>query len=130
MGLSNEDVQKIIAYVTKHGLSTQYAADKYEVSRRRIQQLVKEYKNTGEMPTLKKRGRKPRTIDSEDTTELVKRYWKKYRMGAVAIAEMLRARKGIKIDNNLVHKILLENNMARENDNKKGRKKRRNKIGG
>ncbi len=123
MGLSNDDIQKIISWVVDHGLSTAYAADKFDVSQRRIQQLVKEYKDTGEVPSLKKRGRKPYREYSDEIIDLIKRCWKKHRMGAVAIAERLRENHGVKIDNNFVHMILLENNMARENDNKKGRKK-------
>ncbi|MGM0405843.1 MAG: hypothetical protein ACQEQM_06860 [Thermoplasmatota archaeon] len=106
-----------------HGLSTAYAADKFDVTQRRIQQLVKEYKDTRKTPTLKKRGRKSYREYSDEIVDLIKRSWKKYRMGAVAIAERLREEHEVKIDNNFVHMIMLENNMARENDNKKVRKK-------
>ena len=41
-----------------HCLSTAYAADKLDVTRRRIQKLIKEYKDTGKVPIFKKRGRK------------------------------------------------------------------------
>ncbi len=123
MGLSNEDVRKIIAYVTKHGLSTRYAADKYDVSRRRIQQLIKEFNDTGEIPTINKRGRKPRMDYPDNIEERVIQTWKKLHVGATSIAKYLREKDGIKIADIKVHEILLENNMARENDNKKGRKK-------
>ncbi|MFW6376256.1 MAG: hypothetical protein ACOCZJ_03760, partial [Thermoplasmatota archaeon] len=72
---------------------------------------------------MKKRGRKSNKEYSERLINLVKRKWKEYRMGAVAIADLLQDKHDIKVDNNVVHMILLENNMAKENDNKKGRKK-------
>ncbi len=123
MGLSNDDVEKIISWVVKNGLSTEYTAEEFGVSQRRIQQLVQEYRESKRVPKLKKRGRKPYREYSEDLVKKIKQIWKKFRMGAVAIATRLRERHDIKIDNNKVHEILLENNMARENDNKKGRKK-------
>ncbi len=108
MGLSNEDVRKIIAYVTKHGLSTRYAADKYDVSRRRIQQLIKEFNDTGEIPTIKKRGRKPRTDYPVNIEERVIQTWNKSHVGATSIAKYLREKDGIKIADIKVHEILLE----------------------
>jgi len=128
MGLSDEDVQKIVAYVKKHGLSTRYAADKYGVSQRRVQQLVQEFDETGAVPIIKQRGRKPRTDYPDDIEERVIQVWTKLHVGATSIAKYLREKDGIKIADIKVHEILLENNMASENDNKKGRKKRRNII--
>jgi len=123
MALNNENVRKIVSLVVDHGSSTSYAAEKFGVTQRRIQQLVRKYRKTGRIPKLKKRGRKKSREYSDDVIKRIKEIWKKFRMGAVAIAERLRERHGVKIDNNKVHEVLLENNMARENDNKKGRKK-------
>ncbi|MFW6197118.1 MAG: helix-turn-helix domain-containing protein [Thermoplasmatota archaeon] len=123
MTLENDDVRKIVTWVVDEGLSTKQAAKDFDVSQRRIQQLAKKYRETGKIPMLKKRGRKSNREYSERLINLVKRKWKKYRMGAVAIADLLRDKHDIKVDNNVVHMILLENNMAKENDNKKGRKK-------
>ena len=123
MALTNENVRKIVSLVVDHGSSTSYAAEKFGVTQRRIQQLVRKYRKTGRIPKLKKRGRKKSREYSDDVIKRIKEIWKKFRMGAVAIAERLRERHGVKIDNNKVHEVLLENNMARENDNKKGRKK-------
>ena len=123
MGLSNEDIRKIISWVVDHGLSTAYAADKFDVTRRRIQQLVKEYKDTGKVPTLKTRGRKSYADYPDDIEERIIRAWNKLHTSANSIAKYLRTKDGIKIADMKVHQVLLENNMARENDNKKGRKK-------
>jgi len=123
MALTNENVRKIVSWVVDHGLSTNHAAEEFGVTQRRIQQLVRKYRETGKIPELKKRGRKKSREYSDDVIKRIKEIWKKFRMGAVAIAERLRERHGVKIDNNKVHDVLLENNMARENDNKKGRKK-------
>ncbi|MFP4142787.1 MAG: IS481 family transposase, partial [Thermoplasmata archaeon] len=123
MTLTNVQVKKMVMWVVDQGLSTNQAAEDLDVCQRRIQQLTQEYRETGNIPKLKKQGRKKTREYSEELIEQIKKIWKKFRMGAVAIAERLRERHGVKIDNNKVHNVLLENNMARENDNKKGRKK-------
>ena len=122
MGLSNEDVRTIIRLIDDYEMSTRYAAERFGVTQRRIQQLVKEYRDTGTVPRLKRQGRNPYASYPDDIEERVRRAWMKLHMGAGAIAAYLRARDGIRIDNNRVHEILLEHMMARENDNKKGRK--------
>jgi len=35
-----------------HGMDTSLAAEQFEISRRRIQQLVKQYRDSGEIPQL------------------------------------------------------------------------------
>lgn len=123
MGLSNEKIRKTIAYVKKHGLSTKYVADKYDVSQRRIQQVVKEYNDTGEVPTLKKRGRKPYADYPEYLEERVIRAKKKLRISAVGIGHYLRKTYDIHVGNDIIHDILLKNGLAQENPNMRVRKK-------
>jgi DNA-binding transcriptional regulator LsrR (DeoR family) len=40
-------------------MDTQFVADHFEISRRRVQQLAKEYRETGEIPILESPGRDP-----------------------------------------------------------------------
>ena len=44
-------------------------------------------------------------------------------MGASSVAKLLRRKRGMKIDNNYVHKVLKMRGLARDEMNKKGRKK-------
>lgn len=71
----------------------------------------------------KKRGRKQKDL-SKDKIDLIKQKWKKYRRGAVAIATELREKHDLR-SNVKVHKDFLDNNIRKENENKKGKKKDR-----
>ncbi len=64
MGLSNEDVRTIIKLIDEYEMSTRYAARRFGVARRRIHQLVKEYRDIGIVPQLKRRGEKALCIVS------------------------------------------------------------------
>ncbi len=123
MGLNNEEVRKIVIWVEDQGLSVEQAAEDFDVSERRIRQLTQEYRETGKVPKLKKRGRKPYSDYPDDIKERIIQAGKKLGTGANTVAQYLRKKEGIKIRDIRVHQVLLENNMAKENENKKGRKK-------
>ncbi len=123
MTLEDDDVRKIVTWVVDEGLSTEQVTKDFDVSQRRIQQLVKKYRETGKIPMLKKPGRKPYADYPKDIEERIIQTSKEFQMGATLIAKYLRKKDDVKIADSKVHEVLLENNMARENDNKKGRKK-------
>jgi len=123
MTLTEEEVRKIVLNVTKHKLKTIYVAKLYGISQRRVQQLAKEYRDTCQIPKLKKRGRKTYSNYPTNIRELVKETKLKLHGGIVLVAKYLRKKRGIKIGNNAVHKILLEEKMIKEDARKKVRKK-------
>jgi putative transposase len=98
-------------------------AGQFNVSRRRVQQLVKEYRETGGMPVLRRPGRRPYAAYPPDLRGEVLRARRKLRCGAVGIGNYLRRVRGLRVDNNVIHQILLEMGMAKEEPNKKGRRK-------
>jgi len=53
--LNNKKIKYIINQVTKKNQNTKTMAEIYGITRRRVQQLVKEYRKTGEVPKLKKK---------------------------------------------------------------------------
>jgi hypothetical protein len=55
--LEQEDVSRICRRVVDHELDTQFVADQFDISRRRVQQLAKEYRDTGDIPQLETPGR-------------------------------------------------------------------------
>ena len=55
MKLSQDDVEKVVKRVVDYGLSTAFVARQFGVTRRRVQQLVKHYRETGELPVLETR---------------------------------------------------------------------------
>ncbi len=121
--LEQRDIEHIAKDVVEHGLPTKYVADLFGVSQRRVQQIAKYYRETGEVPILKKPGRKPYRKYSRRLEEVIEMYAKKHGLGATGIAKLLRRKRGIKIDNNYVHKVLKMKGLAREERNKKGRKR-------
>ena len=71
---------------------------------------------------LKKPGRKPSNAHESLRSEVL---WvkRKLKYSATGIAAYLRRNRGVRVDNNLVHKILLEEGLAVEEPNKKGRRR-------
>jgi transposase len=61
-------LRKSLAWKSK-GKKTKDIAKKLEISNRKVQQVWKMYQETGEIPKLKRRGRKPKQI-SKETTDL------------------------------------------------------------
>jgi transposase len=62
--LADKKIKWAVKQVINKGESTEVVATIYGVSRRRIQQLVKHYRETGEYPMLDKK-RRPKTYLSE-----------------------------------------------------------------
>ena len=121
--LEQDDVDKICRLVVNRDLDTQYVADRYDIGRRRVQQLAKEYRETGELPTIETAGRKPYAEYPADLVSRVLELQELHEQGAEAIAHILRQQDGITIDNNRVHAILQEAEKVTENPAKQGRQR-------
>ena len=113
MKLCNEDVQRMIMRWQK-GLPTQLLAKQFRVSQRRIQELVREFKKTGQVPKLSRSGRIPYAQHPKDIEELVYELHLSRKIGANYLAKLLRDKYELKISNDKVHSILRDNNMAVE----------------
>jgi putative transposase len=59
MKLAQDDATRIRQRVVDHGVDTGLVAEQFEISRRRIQQLAKEYRESGTIPQLETPGRRP-----------------------------------------------------------------------
>ena len=123
MKLEQADVDRICKRVVDHGMDTQLVAEQFDISRRRVQQLAKEYRESDELPTLDTPGRKPYADHPEDLEERILEVRESLDCGAVAVANVLRKRDGISIDTNHVHEILEEYEHVTENPNKQGRRR-------
>ena len=71
MKLAQDDATRICKRVVDHGMDTGLVAEQFEISRRRVQQLVKEYRETDEIPQLETPGRRPYAEYSDDLEERV-----------------------------------------------------------
>lgn len=120
MGLTDDDLRRIALRTVRHGMDTQLVAEQFGVSRRRVQQIAKEYRETGVIPRLKRPGPKPKPCRIREQVIAASR---KIGGSATVIGSYLRSKRGLRVDNNLIHTILLEEGMAKEEPGKKGRKK-------
>jgi transposase len=69
--LNNKRVRWIVRHIANVGdLSMKDAADIYEISVRRVEQLVKTYKETGEYPTLSMK-RRPKTHLTDEQKRII-----------------------------------------------------------
>lgn len=123
MKLEQDDVDRICKRVVDHGLDTQFVAEQFEVSRRRVQQLAKEYRESGEIPTLDTPGRTAYAEYPVDLEDRILEIYRSLALGAVAVSHVLRVRDGITIDTNRVHDILEDYKHVSENPNKQGRRR-------
>lgn len=123
MKLEQDDVDRICKRVVDHGLDTRLVADQFEISRRRVQQLAKAYRESDEIPTLDTPGRKPYAEYPADVEDRILDIFRTYDLGAEAVSHILRVRDGISIDTNRVHTILEEYEHVTENPNKQGRRR-------
>jgi putative transposase len=97
-------------------------AESYRVSTRRIYQILKYYRENGDIPHLKPCGRKPVPPDDAEI-HLVIDYHKKYSLGAVGLEHVIQNETGIHIPHNRIHQILLRFGFAEVSPKKRARRK-------
>ena len=123
MKLDQEDATRICKRVVDHDVDTKIVAEQFQISRRRVQQLVKEYRDSGEIPELETPGRKPHAEYPDGLEQRVLELHQRLGAGAVAIAQILRIRDALSVANNYVHEILQEYEHVTENETKQGRRR-------
>jgi len=70
--LSNKKIAWIVRHVSSGEISTKDAADIYNITQRRVQQLTKKYLEQGEMPKLNP-NRRPKTSLTREDKETIDR---------------------------------------------------------
>jgi len=116
--------QKKIKWIVKEGekrnMGFYTIAKIQDISPRWARKVHEKYKDCKE-PRLLACGRKPREISDEEKKIVVKTY-KEIRAGATMI-EQFPDEKGIHINHNRIHRILLEESLAKHEPKKKNRRK-------
>ena len=112
--------QKKIKWIVKEGdkrdIGFYTIAKIQHITPRWAREIHKKYKNN-KKPRLLPCGRKPRPIADEER-RLVTETFKEFRVGATMIEQILDE-KGIHINHNRIHRILLEAGLAKEEQKKK-----------
>ena len=95
----------------------------YNISVRRVQQLVKFYKETGKFPVLKK-NRRPKALPlTKEEKEIIDNLWEKNHFGARMLYRELKLR-GYKIPQHKIHNYLTKTDRSIPNPNKQKKRKR------
>ena len=120
--LTNAKITWIVKHVENGNITTRQAADIYNISMRRVQQLVKEYREKGRIPKLNK-NRRPKTYLTEEQKRIIDEVWNEMRVGARLLYYEIR-RRGYKIPHNKIHSYLKETGRTVPNPKKQRKRKR------
>ena len=123
MPLEQDDVFRIAMNVVKYGQNTSFVADKFDVSRRRVQQIAAEYRTTGKIPILQKRGRKPYSEYPQNIEQMVSHATNKLHGGSTVVGKYLRKKRGVKIGNDTICEIMKNQGRSQADPRKRVKKK-------
>ena len=118
--LNQKKIKWIVKEVTKRDQGVWTIAQTQKITKQHAYRVYKKYKHVNE-PKLLLCGRKPKPI-SEEERNLVIDTFNEFLVGATMIEEILDER-GIHINHNRIHRILLEEGLAKQEQRKKNRRK-------
>ena len=118
--LNKKKIQWIVREVERREQGVWSIARQQKITPRHARRVAKKYKNDKD-PRLKKCGRKPRQITKEER-KLVTNTYKEYLASATMIEQILDE-KGVHINHNRIHKILLPAGFAKPNPKKQKKRK-------
>lgn len=117
--------QKKIRWIIRHmetGLNSDAVARSQKISRRRVQQIYKRYKETNIVPVLHKPGRKSKRL-ADKRIELINKAYDEHKIGPIALEKMIQKEHKIHIPHNAIYKHMLRRGLIQENPNKKKQRK-------
>ena len=121
--LTNKKIKWGVKKIISGELETKDVAGIYEVTPRRFQELVKEYKETGVYPVMKKE-RRPKTELKEEDKELIdKAIEESFLSGAVKLRLYIDKKYHKKLPYNKIHNYLLKKGISKEDKKKKKQRK-------
>ncbi len=121
--MTNRRIRLGIDWVLKKGEAVNEVAKNFKVSTRRIEQLVKVFKETGEYPVLNPK-RRPKIQLTEEQKEIIKQAYSESYFGAKMLRHHIIKRHKQKIPQNKIHAYLLEIGLAKPDPKKQKKRKR------
>jgi len=121
--MTNRRIKLGINWVLKNGEGTDSVAKNFNVSQRRIQQFVKQFKETGEYPVLNPK-RRPKTHLTDDQKKIIKEAYSESFLGAKLLRHHIKRKYNEKISQNKIHEYLLELGLAKPNLKKQKKRTR------
>jgi len=119
--LTNKKIRWIIRQLNKNTPVKEIAAV-MRVTERRIYQLQKQYRETGQIPELKRAGKKPKPIERK-TEEIILKAYKTYKLSPVILEKLIERDYSIHVLHNTIYKVMLKHNLVEESMNKKKQRK-------
>ena len=117
---------KKIRYIINHkkkGESSESIRKDMKISKRRVEQIWKFYSETGKEPIIGKNiGRPIKTLDPKEE-EIISIAFDRYKFGARMLEKILDGFYEMHIPHNRIHKYLLSEGLAKEEQSKKKRRK-------
>jgi len=118
--LNKKKIKWITREVERREQGVWTIAQTQRITKQHAYRVAKKYKNDKD-PKLKKCGRKPKQITEEERKLVIKTH-KEYLASATMIEQILDE-KGVHINHNRVHRILLEAGLAKSNPKKQKKRK-------
>ena len=116
--LNKKKIKWIVKEFVRREIGVWTIAQTQNITKQHAYRIAKKFKNCE--PEFKKPGRKPKQITDEERKIVIQTY-KEIRASAVMIEQYLDER-GIHINHNRIHRILLEAKLAKEEQRKKNRR--------
>ena len=104
-------------------VSSRVLAVRMKISKRRVNQIWREYQNTGKEPIIGQNMGRPHVPMTVEEERVVKEAYEKYRFGARMLELIIRKEWHVVISHNRIHKYLLKLGYAGENERKKKRRR-------
>lgn len=117
--LNKRKIRWIVRESERRELGAWTIAQQHGITPKWVREVRKKYKHCKD-PKLKRCGRKPRPISDEERKIVIKTYHKV--LASATMIEQVLDEKGMHINHNRIHRILLEAGLAREESKKKNRR--------
>jgi len=105
------------------GWTTYQARKIARVSIRRVNQLWKEYQETGRIPEIGKKLGRPSRLITEQEEKIVGESYAKYRVSASTLEKLIERDYDVHISHNHIHRIMVKLGLAKPKEKKDKRKK-------
>ena len=110
--MTNRKIKLGIDWIIKKGETVEQVANTFDVSSRRIEQLVKIFKETGKYPILNPK-RRPKVHLTEEQKRIIKQAYSESYFGARMLRHHIIKRHKQNIPQNKIHEYLLEIGIAK-----------------
>jgi transposase InsO family protein len=112
MKLNNRKILTILK-MKNNGETTYQIKKKVGVTVQRINQILREYETTGEIPIVGASMGRPKKAIPQEWVEIVRKAYKKYRFSASILEPIIERDFNVHIPHNTIHKILLQEKIAK-----------------